>query len=181
MSFYSRHVYWNSGPEGHSPSTQLKNIHHWKEFWQVWVEVKTGTSISTITAVKVHVGPATISHIKHSISKAEMPHWNRQQLNPLWLPLYQEYLSDPEQDSLQKEMRMWEPSWRALTGGSVKIFPSHSPFWGKQFLEQGRPSLVQRTLASFQSQLSEQPLIHRSDWASKSLLNRDTKDQNCRV
>ena len=124
MSFYSRHVYWNSGPESHSPSTQLKNIHHWKEFWQVWVEVKTGTSFSTIAAVKVHVGPATFSHIKHSISKAEMPHWNRQQLNPLWLPLYQKYLSDAEQDSLQKEMHMWEPSWRALTWvGQSRYFP----------------------------------------------------------
>lgn len=37
-----------------------------------------------------------------------MPHWNREQLNPLWLLLYQKYLSDPEQDSLQKEMHMWE-------------------------------------------------------------------------
>ena len=134
MSFYSRHVYWNSGPESHSPSTQLKNIHHWKEFWQVWVEVKTGTSFSTIAAVKVHVGPATFSHIKHSISKAEMPHWNRQQLNPLWLPLYQKYLSDAEQDSLQKEMHMWEPSWRALTW-----WVSHDTSLSRPFLREAVP------------------------------------------
>lgn len=134
MSFYSRHVYWNSSPEGHSPSTQLKNIHHWKEFWQVWVEVNTDTSVSTITAVKVHVGPATFCHIKHSISKTEMPHWNREQLNPLWLLLNQKYLSDPDQDSLQKEMHMWEEVGEHWPG-----WGSHDPSLSQPFLREAVP------------------------------------------
>lgn len=51
-SFYSRCIL-NQGPEGHSPSTQLKLTFITERNFGRYEEVKTDTSVSTITAVKV--------------------------------------------------------------------------------------------------------------------------------